>query len=58
MTIDDAKNNIGNKVIYERAHCKAEYGVITSVNSRTVFVRYGTNVNSQGTDPEDLTLDK
>jgi hypothetical protein len=31
-----------------------ESGVITSVNSKFIFVRYGNDVNSKATDPEDL----
>jgi hypothetical protein len=33
-----------------------EEGVITSVNSRFVFVRYGSQQTSNATDAESLTL--
>jgi hypothetical protein len=31
-----------------------EKGIITSKNTRTVFVRYGRDINSKGTYPRDL----
>lgn len=31
-----------------------EEGIITSKNDKFVFVRYGSDVNSKATDPEDL----
>ena len=33
-----------------------ELGVITSVNETYVFVRYGNDINSKATRPEDLKL--
>lgn len=60
MTIEQAKNNIGNRVTYiPYEGCDVsqyEFGVITSVNDSYVFVRYGSNLRSQATNPCDLRL--
>lgn len=60
MTLEECKNNIGRKVEYIPFEgCDPalhETGVITSVNSRFAFVRYGGDVNSKATNPEDLRL--
>ena len=60
MTIDEARDNIGNKVIYRyqgwTGVAPAEEGVITSVNEIYVHVRYETDVHSKATRPEDLEL--
>lgn len=60
MTIEEAKRNIGNSVTYTPfegcGENQKEYGVITSVNERFVFVRYGNDVNSKATRAEDLKL--
>lgn len=60
MTLEECKENIGRKVTYipwkgcdPKLH---EYGVITSTNDKNVFVRYGNNINSTATSPEDLIL--
>jgi hypothetical protein len=60
MTIDEAREHIGEGVVYLACTDRAEDGVITSVSDRYVFVRYvfvrydlGT---SKATRPEDLTL--
>lgn len=58
MTLDEAREHIGDAVVY---HPYApdldpvEQGVITSVNDRYVFVRYGSQVMSAATAPELLT---
>lgn len=61
MTLNEASKGIGRKVIYTPFDgClfgDLEYGVITSVNSKNVFVRYGTDVNSKSTDPNDLKFE-
>lgn len=61
MTLQDAKNNIGRKVIYtpfvECYNKLKEYGVITSANDTYVFVRYSDDVNSKATIACDLELD-
>lgn len=60
MTILECKNNIGRKVTYipfEGCDISLrEYGVITSVNERFAFVRYGSDINSKATNPNDLIL--
>lgn len=49
---------VGRKVIYtpfiDCSDQLKEEGVVTSKNSRFVFVRYGKGVNSIATDPEDI----
>lgn len=59
MTIDEAREHIGNKVVYRSAHVPAdapgEEGVITSVNSSMVFVRYGADAHSKATCPSDIS---
>lgn len=59
MTLDEARELIGQKVVYRAGHVPAtevgEEGVITSVNDTYVFVRYGAHIGSQATSPEDLT---
>ena len=61
MTLQEASELIGRKVVYQPfKNCDnncLEYGVITSVNDTYVFVRYGNDVNSKSTRPEDLKLD-
>lgn len=61
MTLQQATNSIGRKVIYKPyLGCGMddhEYGVITSTNSKYVFVRYGKDINSKATDPNDLELE-
>ena len=58
MTIEEAKEGIGRNVIYTPFEgCDSsliENGVITSVNDRFVFVRYGYSQNGIATSPEDL----
>lgn len=57
MTLDEAAQAIGRRVVFHRDHCDPEVGVITSTNARFVFVRYGHQVTGTPTDPEDLTLE-
>jgi hypothetical protein len=61
MTLQEAKDNIGKKVIYtpfEGCDSKdLKYGVITSVNSKYVFVRYGSDINSKATGADYIELD-
>lgn len=56
LTLELAEQNIGNKVVYDRPYCAKEEGVITSVNHKFVFVRYGSDCNSKATSPEDLII--
>lgn len=56
MTLDEARANIGNGVVYTPAHgFAAEQGVITGVSEEWVFVRYGIS-GSKATDPAALSL--
>jgi len=56
MTFEEVK--IGRKVIYtpkgNYSNKVLEEGVITSKNSKFIFVRYGSDCHSKSTDPEDL----
>lgn len=60
MTLEDCKNNIGRSVLYIPFEgCDPslyESGIITNVNSKYCFVRYGSDINSKATKPEDLRL--
>jgi hypothetical protein len=53
MTLEQARERIGDGVVY-RSGGDAEDGVITSVNSTYVFVRYRGDTGSKATYPEDL----
>lgn len=52
MTIGEVELN--RKVVYTDGTGKKEEGIITSSNSKFVFVRYGNDVNSKATRPEDI----
>lgn len=58
MTLEEAKNNIGAVVKYIPFEgcdsSQIEYGEITSVNDKYVFVRYGRKIHGEATRPEDL----
>lgn len=56
MTLAEAAGHVGEKVLYQAAASPPEEGVITSVNERYVFVRYGTDGCSLATPAEYLTL--
>lgn len=65
MTLDEARAAVGRQVVYARyddpfygnvVTAGPEYGIITSVNDRYVFVRYGNSPTGKATDPADLTL--
>lgn len=60
MTLEEARKNIGRYVTYTPfkgcSKDQLELGVITSVNERYVFVRYGNEINSKATRPEDLKI--
>lgn len=55
MTLDQARDHIGSKVIY-KDRGQVEEGVITSVNDVFVFVRYGSQTTSAATRPGMLRL--
>lgn len=56
MTLEDAREHIGDGVVYTPAHGAREDGVITGVSSVYVFVHYAGDRGSKATYPEDLTL--
>lgn len=55
MTLDEARELVGCKVVYRSLHLsvseQGDEGVITSVNDTWVFVRYGSQTGSQATSP-------
>lgn len=53
MTLEQAADNIGRAVVYH-GFGPVEEGVITSVNSTWVFVRYGADKHSKATMPQML----
>lgn len=59
MTLDEARERVGQLVVYRAPHVSADErgdeGVITSVNRAYVFVRYGSQQTSAATPAECLT---
>ncbi|OBY33506.1 hypothetical protein [Mycolicibacter kumamotonensis] len=55
MTIDEAREQVGHKVVYRAPHLASdspgEEGVITSVSDSYAYVRYGADVHSKATYP-------
>ena len=56
MTLGEARDHIGEEVIYSTRPGEMEAGVVTSVSDSHVFVRYGRGPGSQATRPDCLTL--
>lgn len=58
MTLDEAARSVGRTVFYlPPGGGRPEYGVITEVRSRWVFVKYGDNSpDAKATLPQDLRL--
>jgi len=56
MTLDEARNHVGDSVTYCAGLPWAEDGVITGTGEEVVYVAYGGRVQSQATLPADLTL--
>lgn len=56
MTLEEANNSIGRKVVFEQFGCKKEEGVITSVNDRFIFVRFGNSCQGQACSPSSISL--
>lgn len=56
--INPTKKDIGRRVIYTPIRGPKEYGVITSFNDWSVFVRYGAKTCSEATAREDLTWER
>ncbi len=61
MKLSEAKEGINRKVVYtpfkECAPDQREFGVITGVNTKFAFVRYGTQVTGVATNPEDIEFE-
>ena len=59
MNLDEARARIGQLVVYRAPHLgpdeRGDEGVITSVSSAYVFVRYGSQQTSAATPAECLT---
>ncbi len=52
MTLDEARQHIGNAVVYRPYPDAApQQGIVTSVNDYFVFVRYGSDTHSKATPP-------
>lgn len=57
MTIAEARDNVGARVVYHPEGGRPERGVITGSSTLTmVFVRYDGDWASKATSPADLTL--
>lgn len=59
MTLDEAREHVGDGVTYRQPGRPTEDGVITSVGMRFVFVRYASQqpgAHGQATYPDDLEL--
>jgi hypothetical protein len=55
IMIEPKENDIGRKVVYrDRYGWKVEEGVITSFNDTNVFIRFGDDTGSKGTQRENL----
>lgn len=54
MTLDQARDNIGRRVVYVPRFEMREYGVISGVNDLVVFVHYAGDQQAKATNPEDL----
>lgn len=54
MTLAEAKSLIGEAVVYRPRGGPVEQGVVTSVGSSYVFVRYGGDETSKATRAEDI----
>lgn len=57
MTLGEARDAIGQVVVYRPGGGGLETGVVTSVGDAFVFVRYGADRHSKATRPEDLELE-
>jgi len=56
VTINEAREHIGDRVVYSSGYKPPEHGVIKGVSASSVFVLYDGHLHAQGTDPADLTL--
>lgn len=56
MTLEEARASIGRTVTYRTYSGRLDTGVITSVDSRFVFVRFNGDERSKAADPAWLVL--
>jgi len=56
MTIDEARNHIGDGVVCGTGHSVPETGVITGVTATQVLVRHHGDNGVRAHDPADLEL--
>jgi hypothetical protein len=56
VTLSEARESIGRLVAYTPYQGVRELGVITAVRGAHVFVRYGTDLGSKATYPENLEV--
>ena len=49
-----SESDVGSRVVWKKGYPKAESGVITSVNSKYVHVRFDGDLHSKGCYPRDL----
>lgn len=56
MTLEQARQHVGERVRYTPRAGKIEYGEIRNVGEIYVFVRYGGQEYGTATSPEDLEL--
>ena len=54
ITTAEARQRIGDGVVYTPRHGASEDGVITGVGHLYVFVRYRGDVSAKATNPDDL----
>ena len=50
-------DKVGRRVVLRYMHGREEVGVVTSVNAKYVFVRFGSKVGSESCDPRQLRLE-
>jgi hypothetical protein len=56
MTLDEARDHIGDAVTYRPAGSEPEHGTIAAASTVYVFVQYPGVRGTNATYPEDLTL--
>ena len=55
LKLSEARQLVGREVVYTEKHTKKkEYGIITSVNDKYVFVKYGNDTIAKATKPQEL----
>lgn len=55
MKLSEARQLVGREVVYTEKHTnKKEFGIVTSVNDKYVFVKYSNDTIAKATRPQDL----